>query len=112
MKNNTKTVLAYRHLLKNDPKNPNIIPKLDMNLLKISNNPKVIPKNIDMYIEGGENIKIAMIIALKKYSILNNIFLLYLVPRYPIPKVPIILNSPIKDKIIVAVHPPKPLSCI
>ena len=56
--------------------------------------------------------KIAMIIALKKYRILNNIFLLYFVPRYPIHRDPIILNNPMRDKIIVAVQPPSPLSCI
>ena len=44
-------------------------------------NPKVIPKNIEIYIEGGENIKIAMIIALEKYKMLSKIFLLYLVPK-------------------------------
>ncbi len=43
--------------------------------------PKVIPKNIDIYIDGGENIKIAIITALKKYKKLNNIFLLYFVPK-------------------------------
>ena len=76
------------------------------------NNPKVIPKKIDIYIEGEKNIKIAMTTALKEYKILNNIFLLYFDPRYPIPRVPIILNKPIKAKIIVAAQPPRPLSCI
>ena len=50
--------------------------------------------------------KIVMITALKKYKMLNKIFLLYFVPKYPIPNVPMMLNNPINDKIIGAVQPP------
>ena len=39
-------------------------------------------------------------------------FFLYFVPKYPIPKVPKILKNPISAKIIVADHPPIPLSCM
>ena len=72
----------------------------------------MIPNNTEEKIEGGENIKIAIITALNAYKQLNNIFLLYFVPKYPMPRVPIILNNPIKAKIIVAVQPPSPLSCM
>ena len=51
-------------------------------------------------------------IALSAYKTLNNFFLLYFVPKYPMPHVPTILNKPIKDQIIVAAQPPRPLSCI
>ena len=62
--------------------------------------------------DGGEKIKIHIIIALNAYKTLKSFFLLYFVPKYPMPKVPIILNNPIKESIIVADQPPKPLSCI
>ena len=62
--------------------------------------------------EGGENINMLITIALKKYNKLNKIFFEYFVPKYPIPKVPTILNNPIKDKIIVGDHKSIPLSFI
>ena len=43
--------------------------------------PKVIPKIIELSIDGGENIKIHILIALKKYKILNKFFFLYFVPK-------------------------------
>ena len=49
-------------------------------------------------------------IALKKYKPLKSIFLLYLSPRYPIIKTPIILKRPINDKIANPVQSSKPLS--
>ena len=45
------------------------------------NIPKVIPNNTDINNDGGEKINIEITIALKKYRILNNIFLEYLVPK-------------------------------
>ena len=68
------------------------------------------------YTDKEQNVKLEdgflKITALKKYNKLKSFFLLYFVPKYPIPRVPTILNKPINDKIIVADQPPKPLSCI
>ena len=56
--------------------------------------------------------KTQIITALKKYNALKSFFLLYFVPKYPIPRVPAMLNKPINDKIIVADQPPNHLSWI
>ena len=45
------------------------------------NIPNVTPKKIDEYMDGGRNINIEIIIALKKYKRLSKIFLLYFVPK-------------------------------
>lgn len=72
--------------------------------------PKHIPKAIANVLEAGKNRKRIIVIPLKKYKPLNNIFLEYLSAKKPIVKVPKILNKPIKDKIAAPVHPSKPLS--
>ena len=75
-----------------------------------------LASNADMFAnfakDGGENIKLQITNPMRAYNKLNNFFLLYVVPRYPIPRVPMMLNKPIKDRIIVADQPPSPLSCI
>ena len=43
--------------------------------------PNVIPKKIDVYKEGGRNINMQITTARAKYKILNNIYLLYFVPK-------------------------------
>ena len=61
-------------------------------------------------LEAGSIKNKIIIIPLKKYKPLNRIFFEYLSAKYPIVKVPKILNNPIKDKIAAPVHPSRPLS--
>ena len=74
--------------------------------------PNVAP-NIKAFITlDGIKIKYIMDTPLNKYIALSNFFLLTLVDKYPLLKVPKTLNRPISAKIAVAVQSSKPLSLI